>query len=162
MTMQKTPLVLLLILATAFGAQVSMNPAGVDYPANYRSWRHINSMIIQPGHPLEDPFGGIHHIYANSKAFDGLEGSEYETGATFVFDLLSYIEQDKTIVQSKRKRIDVMQYDADRFADTGGWGFDTFVGNSTTERVEQNVVSACFGCHQSAKQSGYVFSKYVQ
>ena len=132
----------------------------VDYPSNYRAWQHVKSMIIQPGHPLENPFGGIHHVYGNEKAMQGLQGGDYEDGAVFVFDLLGYEESGKTIVETNRKRIDVMQFDNELFSETGGWGYGTFVGNSTTERLEQNVATACYACHVGAKGSGYVFSQY--
>jgi hypothetical protein len=132
----------------------------VDYPTDYRSWQHVKSMIIQPGHPLEDPFGGIHHIYANTKAMAGLSGGNYEDGAFFVFDLLDYDESNMTIVELQHKRLDVMQFDRVRFSGTGGWGYETFVGTSKTQRLEQDVKVACAACHQSAKSSNYVFSKY--
>lgn len=160
--MRTTALVLVLMLATAVGAQVISNAAVVDYPKDYRSWMHVKSMIIQPGHPLEDPFGGIHHIYANAKAMVGLTGGNYEAGAAFVFDLLEYEEADGVIVEASRKRIDVMQYDSERFPVTGGWGYDTFIGDSTVDRVDQDVVVACYACHTGAKASGYVFSQYRQ
>lgn len=160
--MRQTALVLVLMFATAVGAQVVSNTAVVDYPEDYRSWMHVKSMIIQPGHPLEDPFGGIHHIYANAKAMVGLTGGHYETGAVFVFDLLEYEEADGLIVEASRKRIDVMQYDSERFSVTGDWGYDTFIGDSTVDRVDQDVTAACYACHTSAKASDYVFSQYRQ
>lgn len=161
-TMRKSMPILLLTLAAEVGAQVISNTAVVDYPEDYRSWVHVKSMIIQPGHALEDPFGGIHHVYANAKAMVGLNGGNYEAGAAFVFDLLEYEEADRVIVEASRKRIDVMQYDSERFRATGGWGYDTFIGDSTVDRVDQDVVVACFACHTSAKSSNYVFSQYRQ
>ena len=158
--MRKLKLMTLILLATAFGTQAVGDVDSVDYPSGYRSWQHLKSMIIQPGHPLEDPFGGIHHIYANPKAMRGLESGEYEEGAVFVFDLLNYDDSNNTIVEMDRKRIDVMQYGREKFAATDGWGYDTFVGDSTTERLTQDVVVACFTCHTAAKSSNYVFSKY--
>ena len=50
--------------------------------------------------------------------------------------------------------------DAERFADTGGWAYTTFIGNSRTKRLSQDVLTACFACHTGAKGSNYVFSKY--
>jgi len=132
----------------------------VDYPSDYRSWQHVKSMIIQPGHALENPFGGIHHIYANSKAMSGLASGQYEDGAGFVFDLLNYDNSDNAIVETARKRIDVMQYDSEQFSETGGWGYETFVGDSTTERMDQDVVTACYNCHIAAKETNYVYSQY--
>jgi len=132
----------------------------VDYPSDYRSWQHVKSMIIRPGHVLEDPFGGIHHIYANSKAMSGLASGQYEDGAGFVFDLLDYDNSDNAIVEMARKRIDVMQYDSEQFSETGGWGFETFVGDSKTERMNQDVVTACYNCHIAAKETNFVYSQY--
>lgn len=151
---------ILAVLAISYGLTTLADNTDVDYPSGYRSWQHLKSMIIQPGHALEDPFGGIHHVYANSKAMHGLSVGKYEAGAVFVFDLLGYEESDKTIVETDRKRIDVMQYDAVQFSATGGWGYGTFVGDSETERLEQDVVVACYGCHTTAKASNFVFSKY--
>ena len=141
-------------------APASPSEGSVDYPSGYRSWQHLKSMIIQPGHALEDPFAGIHHVYANSKAMSGLVSGKYETGAYFVFDLLNYDDSNLTIVETDRKRIDVMQYDNAKFVATGGWGYDTFVGDSKTKRLEQDVAAACYGCHISAEASNYVFSAY--
>ncbi len=91
---------------------------------------------------------------------NGLIGGRNEDGAVFVFDLLDYVDSDRVIVAADHKRIDVMQYDSEQFSETGGWGYDTFVGDSATERVVQDVVASCFGCHEGAKVSNYVFSRY--
>ena len=158
--MRKLILTTLAVIVGASCARAISNNDGVDYPSGFRSWQHVKTMVIQPGHPLEDPFGGIHHVYANSKAMSALTSSQYEDGAVFVFDLLDYDAKNKTIVETNRKRLDVMQYNSERFSETGGWGFDTFVGDSKTERLEQDVVVACFGCHTGAKAANYVFSQY--
>ncbi len=158
--MRKFTQISVAVLTAAFAAQAVSDTAKVDYPNGYRAWQHVKSMIIQPGHPLEDPFGGIHHIYANAKAMKGLTGGDYETGAVFVFDLLGYQEGELVVVEKARKRIDVMQYDDERFSATGSWGYDTFVGDSKTERWDQDVTVACYACHTGAKASNYVFSQY--
>ena len=150
---------LLLLTVTAAVNTIGAD-AEVDYPKGYRSWQHVKSMIIQPGHPLENPFGGLHHIYANAKAMKGLASGEYEVGAVFVFDLLDYVEAGNVIVESDRKRLDVMQYDTAKFSETGNWGYGTFVGDSTTERWDQDVVTACYSCHTPVRESNYVYSKY--
>lgn len=158
--MYKVSLTVLAAVVVVCNVPVINAGPGVNFPLDYRSWQHVKSMIIQPGHALEDPFGGIHHIYANSKAIDGMSSGQYETGAVFVFDLLDYDESNKMIVEAARKRRDVMQYDSKKFSETGGWGYDTFVGDSTTQRWEQDVITACFACHTGAKASNYVFSQY--
>ncbi len=77
-----------------------------------------------------------------------------------MFDLLDYDDINHTIVETDRKRLDVMQYDSEQFMATGGWGFASFVGDSRTERVDQDVVTACYNCHIAAKESNYVYSQY--
>jgi hypothetical protein len=64
------------------------------------------------------------------------------------------------IIETDRIRIDAMQYDREQFSETGGWGFETFVGDSSSERLDQDVVVSCYNCHVPAEASNYVFSKY--
>lgn len=143
-------------LTVAHGA----NAADVPYPEAYRSWQHVKSMLIEPGHPLYDAFGGIHHLYANKKALQGYAKGSFPDGAVIVFDLLEAKSADKTIVEGARKVVGVMQKDSKRWAATGGWGFEGFKGDSKTDRaVGANAAEACFGCHTSQKQSDFVFSK---
>ncbi|MEL7448334.1 MAG: cytochrome P460 family protein [Pseudomonadota bacterium] len=144
------------LLATAAGSTL------VAYPEGYRAWTHVKSMVIHPEHGLADPFEGIHHVYANEAALAGLKGSDYKDGATIVFDLLSQQEGGDAIQEGDRKFIGVMQYDAERFQATGGWGFEAFAGNSKTERVVTDGGKSCFACHQAVQGDSYVFSKYRQ
>jgi hypothetical protein len=52
-----------LVLATTIASRaVPDDAAAVAYPADYREWVHVKSMLIRPDHPLADPFAGIHHI----------------------------------------------------------------------------------------------------
>lgn len=134
----------------------------VAYPEGYRSWTHVKSMVIHPDHSLADPFEGIHHVYANMAALKGLRSNKYKKGATLVFDLLAQEIGGGATQEGSRKFIGVMEYDAKRFADTGGWGFEAFAGDSKTERVVGDGGAGCFACHQAAKQDSYVFSKYRQ
>ena len=158
--MRRLNLTILAVLAAAWSSNAIGENASVDYPSDYRSWQHVKSMIIQPGHEMEDSFKDIHHIYANSEAMRGLTSGQYDDGAVFVFDLLDYDESDKTIVETGRKFLDVMQYDSAKFSETGGWGYETFVGDSKTERLVQDVGDFCFGCHMLAEDTNYIFSQY--
>jgi hypothetical protein len=136
-------------------------PAEVPYPDGYRSWKHVKSMVIEEGHPLYASFGGIHHLYANAKALEGYRTGKFPDGAVIAFDLLEAKSADNTIVEGKRKVLGVMHRDASTYANTGGWGFEGFAGDSKTERaVGANAATACFGCHMAQKQKDYVFSSY--
>lgn len=133
----------------------------VPYPEGYRNWQHVKSMVIQAGHPLNAAFGGIHHLYANSKAMQGYRSGNFANGAVIAFDLLEATQADNAIVEGKRKVLGVMYKDSKKYAATGGWGFEGFAGDSKTERaVGANAATTCFACHAAQKQSGYVFSAY--
>ena len=132
----------------------------VAYPEGYRNWTHAKSMVIEPDHPLANPFEGIHHTYANEKALAGLRTGDWQDGAVLVFDLLNVNAADAAVQEAERKFIGVMEYNANRFADTGGWGFEAFSGDSKTERVVEDGGTSCFGCHIAAKGTGYVFTRY--
>ena len=132
----------------------------VKYPEGYRGWTHIKSMVIQKGHPMFDSFGGIHHIYANDEVLKALkDGNPYPDGSIIVFDLLEAENIKNAIVEGKRKIVGVMQKNAEKFTDTGGWGFEGFKGD-TKQRVVNDPHAECFNCHKSQKIADYVFSKY--
>ena len=76
-----------LVAILAF-AGTSLGADLIDYPNGYRLWAHTKSMTIHKGHPLENPFLGIHHIYANDRALAGLKTDKFEDGSVLVFDLL--------------------------------------------------------------------------
>lgn len=143
----------------ASGPTLSADPASVPYPHGYRQWMHVKSMVIQPGHALYGAFGGIHHVYANKKAEQGYRSGRFPDGAVIVFDLLHAESADHTVQEGARKVVGVMHKDAKRYAATGGWGFEGFKGDSTTDRaVAGDAAAACFQCHQPQKDKDFVFS----
>jgi len=134
---------------------------GVDYPESYRHWQHVKSMLIEPGHPLHAAFGGLHHIYANELAVQGYARGQFADGAVLVFDLLDVSTDDHAVTEAGRKVLGVMQKDAARYADTGGWGFEGFAGGDPEQRVVgADAATACFACHQPQAEADYVFSQW--
>ncbi|HEU4778400.1 MAG TPA: cytochrome P460 family protein [Steroidobacteraceae bacterium] len=155
----KLPLVVLTLTAAA--AVAAATPADVPYPANYRDWTHVKSMVIEPGHALHATFGGIHHLYANDPALQGYRSGKFPDGAVIVFDLLEAVAKDHAVTEGARKVVGVMHRDAKKFAATGGWGFEGFAGDSQTQRaVGASAATACFACHQAKRAQDYVFSSY--
>ena len=151
----------IVLLTLAAAAAVAAAPAELPYPANYREWTHVKSMVIEPGHALHATFGGIHHLYANASAMTGYRTGKFPDGAVIVFDLLEAQANDHTVVEGARKVVGVMQRDARKYAATGGWGFEGFAGDSKTQRVVgANAATACFACHQAQRAQDYVFSRY--
>ena len=117
-------------------------------------------MVLFEDHPLADPFEGIHHMYANAAALRGLQEGSFADGAILVFDLLEATQSEGVLAEGARKRIDVMHRDASRYASTGDWGYETFVGDSQSERLAQDVVVACYACHTSQAHQSFVFSRW--
>lgn len=155
-------ILLISIIIYANAESLKKEQPEVNYPEGYRQWIHIKSMIIQEGHPLYDSFGGIHHIYANSKAFKAMKTKKsFPDGAVIVFDLLEAKTENNAIVEGNRKVVGVMQKNTKKFKETGGWGFEGFSGN-TKERIVKNPKTECFNCHESMKDTDYVFSNWRQ
>lgn len=150
-------------LAIMFLANTSLGEVKKDmvkYPEGYRNWVHVKSMVIQQGHSLYESFGGIHHIYANDKALKAMKsGKLYPDGAVLVFDLLEAKSENDATVEGQRKVVGVMEKNTKKFAETGGWGFDGFKGD-TKERVVTDPKNACFSCHEPQKATDFTFSKY--
>lgn len=147
--------VLVVMVMAAFKVQ-----ADVDYPGDYRQWQHVKTMLIEPGHALEEPFQGIHHIYGNDKAIKGLKSGEYADGATLVFDLLKYKSEKKVTVEGDRKLLGVMVRDKSKYSDTGGWGYQAFAGDSRSKTLVSDGGRGCHSCHQVREPQSYVFSEY--
>lgn len=153
----RTPLVPLLVLATAATAA---GAAEVRYPEGWRGWRHVTSMLIEPGHPLFESFGGLHHVYANPAAVEGYRTGRFPDGAVIVFDLLEAKRADNAVIAGPRKILGVMQKDQRAFAATGGWGFEGFAQGDPARRVVgAKAAEACWGCHAGAPGGTGVLSR---
>ncbi len=92
----------------------------VNYSEGYRQWHLVLSLVIQKGHKDFEMFGGIHHIYANKKAFEArTKGKPYPDGAVFVNDVLEAAEKDNVMTKGPCRFIGVMQKKPKKAADTG-------------------------------------------
>lgn len=155
--MKKILLLWLAAALPAFGAE----PAPLAYPHGYRQWTHLKTLQIKPGHPLYHTFGGIHHVYANKKAMEGFKRGKFANGATLVLDLLEPREEAFATGEGGRKLLAVMHKDQKKYADTGGWAFEAFRGDSRKERmVGPNGAAECFRCHAAQQKTDYVFSAF--
>ncbi|MBI3423838.1 MAG: cytochrome P460 family protein [Acidobacteria bacterium] len=162
MTKRITALVLLLcaFALSALSLWVKAEDA-VPYPAGYRQWVHVSSALVGPQAPGFAVNGGIHHIYANEKALAGYRTGRFPDGSVLVADFLETKENNGVTTEAARRRIDVMVKDSQRYAATGGWGFEQFRGDSQTERlVTAEGAAKCFACHASQKETDAVFSKF--
>jgi Cytochrome P460 len=133
----------------------------VPYPTGYRMWTHVRTVLIGPQSPAFESFGGLHHIYANEKAIQGYRAGRFPDGSVLVFELLETRESAGVTTEGQRKRVGVMVKESKRYAETGGWGFESFQGDSQTERrLNAEGRMACFKCHEPQNDRDFVFSEF--
>jgi hypothetical protein len=151
----------IIVLMISVGFLLAKPNDAVSYPTGYRQWVHVKSAYIGPQSPAFADNGGLHHIYANEKAMEGYRSGRFSDGSVIVADFLENQESAGVATEGKRRRIDVMVKDSGRFAETGGWGFEQFKGDSQTDRmVTAQIATKCFSCHMKQKDHDSVFSTY--
>ena len=92
---------------------------------------------------------------------EGYTTGEFPDGSVLIFDRLGTNEKDGVTGEGDRTRVAVMLKDSRRFASTGGWGFERFLGDSETDRpLTEDHRAVCFTCHEPMKDHDFVFSKY--
>jgi hypothetical protein len=59
-------------------------------------------------------------------------------------------------------QVEFMVKDANKYKNTGGWGFARFVGKDLKPYGENAAfVSECYGCHLPVAENDYLFTKIV-
>jgi hypothetical protein len=140
-------------------ATADQDTSQISLPEGYRSWFHHHSTVNMAGHEPEGNVG-IQHVYANAEALQGLKTGEFADGATFVVDRFGYKEADNhTITQADRKVVAVMVRDAQRYPETGGWGFQAFKGGDPNQKVVKDGGKACFTCHIPHADNSFVITR---
>jgi len=146
----------------ALQAQKSNAPAPDRLPANWRNWTHITTGVIYSDqHPLFDPFGGVHHIYANAKAASVYRnnGKQFPDGSAIVFVLYEAKDAGGTYVAGKKKVTAIMVKDSKRYSRSYGWGWQAW--DASGKRLVTNPVEQCANCHLAQKERDMVFSQWV-
>ncbi len=129
----------------------------VDFPQGYKDWKHIKTMLIKPEHPMGDVFHGIHHIYANEKAYNGYKTGKFEDASVIALDFLNYADINASISETSRIYVATMVKNEKKYKTTHGWGYEAFKGNSE-ERLVKNVYNMCVKCHELQEKNNYIFS----
>ncbi|RMG41192.1 MAG: cytochrome C [Candidatus Dadabacteria bacterium] len=158
--MSKKTVILIMTVSFLLMAASAYAEGNVKYPEGYRFWTHVKSMTIHKGHPLENPFMGIHHVYANKKGLEGIKSGSFADGSILVFDLLESINRNHASIEGKRILVGVMVKDQKKYKATGGWGFEGFAENSKTKRLVHDGGKSCYNCHASQQKHDYVFSRW--
>jgi hypothetical protein len=134
----------------------------VKLPTGYRNWFHVNTMIIDKASPLFEALGGMHNVHVNSVGEAALKkGGPYPDRTIFVTDLHEFTVADGSTVMGKLKGVAVMVKDAKKYAATGGWGFQVFIGGDPKKTLVTDAAKQCFECHAPQKNQDYVYSTYI-
>lgn len=156
---QLVKLAMLSLVALAFACSETL-PSEVQYPEGYRDWTHVKTLTLKEKHPLFKDFGGIHHVYVNSRGKEALiSKTSFPEGSVLVFDLLETLSSLEADAEGGRKALAVMYKNSKAFPDTKGWGFEAFKGN-TKERLVNGNHASCFGCHAGQTDTDYTFSEF--
>jgi hypothetical protein len=131
---------------------------------DYKGWHHVKSMVIySPEHPLYNPFGGIHHVYANSRAIKTVRegsGRVFPDGSVLAFLLYEAKESKGAYTEGVKKIEAFMVKDSEKYRTTGGWGFFAYDGKG--RNLVKDMKRDCFNCHAQVKGLDYVFSRYKE
>jgi hypothetical protein len=160
----------LLAAALAFAAAGLDAAADTELspPRGYRQWFHVNTQVVDKESALFADFGGMHNIYLSPGGVAMLKnGRAYPTGTVFVDDVHDFSVKEGTYAEGDRKLLAVMVRDAQKYAATGGWGFQAWDGGDATKPVVTDPTRQCFGCHTQKiaiprpVEHQYVFSTYI-
>jgi hypothetical protein len=149
-------------LLAAMAPLAAESASDIKFPAGYRSWFHVNTLIIDKTSPLFDPLGGMHNVYVNSTGQAALKkGGPYPDKTVFVSDVHDFSVSDGSYEEGARKALGIMVKDKKKYASTGGWGFELWLGGDPNKAVVTDPVKMCFECHQPKKDQDYVYSTYI-
>ncbi|HZB91787.1 MAG TPA: cytochrome P460 family protein [Stellaceae bacterium] len=136
--------------------------SGLTIPKGYRQWFMVNSMIVDKASPLFDPLGGMHIVSVNAKGLAALRsGGTYADGSIFIDDIHDVTEAQGISTEGPRKVIAIMYRDAKKYASTGGWGFQIWVGGDPKKPLVTDAAKQCFFCHAPHDDHQYVISTYI-
>jgi hypothetical protein len=131
-------------------------------PIDYRNWFHVNTMIVDKPSKLFAVLGGMHNVHVNSMGEAALRtGGPYPNGTMFVIDLHDFSADAGTYVEGPLKGVALMEKDSNKYAATGGWGFQFWLGGDPKKPAVTNATKQCFECHQPKKEQDYVYSTYI-
>jgi cytochrome P460 len=131
----------------------------VEYPQGYRNWTHVMSYLIGPQSPAYEKNGGLHHFYANEKAMEGYRTGKFPDGSAIVDERNKAQENEGVTRVGDNLGIGVMVKDSQRYAETGGWGFEIFVSNNRADGVlTAQSRATCYNCHAKQKDHDFVYT----
>ena len=165
--MRKLVLGLAVILTFFWASSATSADDGVPFPNGFRDWFAVNSMSATKDSPVFGGVEGMHIIHINAKGLATLKKGgpfPYPDGTIFADEVHEDSVKDGATVEGAKKAVTVMVKDEKKYAQTGGWGFQVWVGGDPSKPQipdAAHAITACFVCHTPQKVQDYVFSTYI-
>jgi hypothetical protein len=132
-------------------------------PSGYRDWKFI-SVSHEAGN-----LNSIGAVLGNDLAIQAYRDGKLPFPDGTIIAALHYghvpsaennkvFGQAQSFVPGKATNIQFMVKDSTKYAATGGWGFATFVDGKPAAAAS---MKSCFPCHNQAKASDLVFTRYA-
>lgn len=135
-------------------------PNGIGLFPDYRSWN-----VIAPSYRKDK--NHIRVIFGNPAAIKAMKEKTrpFPDGAVLAkvaWDATSLSTFPVATIPDTFSQVEFMVKNADKYKETGGWGFARFVGNELKPYgKDPGFVRECFGCHQPVKGNDFVFTSYA-
>jgi hypothetical protein len=141
----------------------SAAPYVTEIPHGYRDWRWISST-----HEAGD-LNSLGAILGNDVAIEAYREGKLPFPEGTIIAALHYrnvpseennrvFGQAQSFVPGAPTNIQFMVKDSRRYAATGGWGFATFTDGKPADAAS---MKSCFPCHEKAKDTDLVFTRYA-
>jgi len=148
----------LIALPVTIAANVAPAPNGISLPDNYQDWRVIASSSRIDNNTLRIILG---NDIASQAARAG-NTSPWPDGTILgkmVWKNTTLKAWEKAVVPGEFVHAEFMFKDAEKWQDTGGWGFARWTGlNQKPYGKDAGFVNECFSCHTPVKDNDYVFT----
>jgi hypothetical protein len=148
----------------AAGALFAGTEDGPKIPVAFQSGYLANGLLVTKEPNKTGLITGMHLVYVNRAGLGRLkrgDSTAYPDGTVFVDDVREFSLDDGAYHQGGRKFLTTMVKDSQKYASTGGWGFQAWVGGDPTKPVVTDAAKQCFACHVPNKDNDYVFSTYL-
>jgi hypothetical protein len=138
-------------------------PFVTEIPHGYRDWRWISS-----AHEAGN-LNSLGAVLGNDVAIKAYRDAKLPFPDGTIIAALHYgnvpsdennkvFGQAQSFVPGAATNIQFMVKDSKKYAATGGWGFATFVDGKPAEAAS---MKSCFPCHEKAKETDLVFTRYA-
>jgi hypothetical protein len=151
------------LLATLFTGR-TLFASTPEIPTDFQRGYLANSMLVTKEPNNTGLITGVHLVYVNRVGFGRLKHGgvmAFPDGTIFADDVREFSLNDGVYHQGGRKFLTVMVKDSKKYASTGGWGFQAWLGGDSTKPVVNDPAKQCFACHMASKANDYVNSTYL-